>query len=90
MESHIAAAVAFEALDSALGEPFRRRDHVGSFGIAAQRDDRLVLEQQKHVADFFFFAQSDKLLLQAQARGVIDGAELDDGDHFILSDRAIV
>jgi hypothetical protein len=37
-----------------------------------------VFKQEEDVADFFFFAEGDELLLQAEARGIVDGAELDD------------
>jgi hypothetical protein len=40
-----------------------------------------VFEQEQYVADLFFLAQLDQLLLQAEARGVINGAELDQGDQ---------
>ena len=81
VEGDVASAVAFEKLDAALGEEFGRSDHVGGFRVAAQGDDRRVFEQQQDVADLLFFAQCDELLLQAQAGGVVDGAELDDGDQ---------
>jgi hypothetical protein len=81
VESDIAAAVAFEKFDAALGKHFGRRDYVGGFGVAAQRDDWLVFEQEQDIADLLFFAQRDQLLLQAQARGVVECPELDDGNH---------
>ena len=87
MESDVAAAVAFEEFDAALGEEFGRRDYIGGFGVAAERDDRLVFEQEQDVADLFFFAQSDQLLLQAKAGRVVDSAELDERDQ-ILSNCA--
>ena len=40
-----------------------------------------MFEKEEDVADFLFFAQGNKLLLKTQAGGVIDGAELDDGDQ---------
>ena len=40
-----------------------------------------MFEQEQDVTDFSLFAQGYELLLQAQARGVIDGAELYDGDQ---------
>jgi len=81
VEGHVAAAVAFEQFDAALFQKLGRRDHVRALCVAAQRDDWGVFEQEEDVADLFFFAQSHELLLQAQAGGVIDGAELDDGDQ---------
>jgi hypothetical protein len=43
-----------------------------------------MFEQEKNVAHVFFFAESDQLLLQAQTCGIVDGAELDDRDHFVI------
>ncbi len=78
MEGDVAAAVAFEKLDAALGKEFGRGYDVCGFRVAAERDDGRVFQQEKDVADLLFFAQSDQLLLQAQAGGVVDGAELDE------------
>jgi hypothetical protein len=40
-----------------------------------------VLEQQQHIADLSPLAQIDQPLLQAQTFGIVEGAELDDGNH---------
>jgi hypothetical protein len=40
-----------------------------------------MFKQEQDVAYLFFFAERYELLLQAEARGVVDGAELDDGDQ---------
>jgi len=40
VERYVAAAVAFEKFDPALGEEFGGRDYVGRVGVAAERDDR--------------------------------------------------
>jgi len=85
MERDVAAAVALEEFDAALGEEFGGCDYVRSFGVAAQRDYWLVFEQKQDIADFLFFAQSDELLLQAKACGVVDGAELEDGDQSLFA-----
>ena len=85
VEGDVAAAVAFEELNAALGKEFGRGDYVRGFGVAAERDDGRVFEQEQDVADFFFFAQGDELLLQAQAGGVVDGAELDDRDQILIA-----
>ena len=82
VKGDIAAAVAFEQLDAALGKEFGRSDYVCGFRVAAERDDRRVFEQEQDIADLFFFAQRDQLLLQAQAGGVVDGAELDEEIKF--------
>jgi hypothetical protein len=47
-----------------------------------------VFEEEEDVADFFFFAEGDELLLQSQARGVVDGAELEDGDQASFGARS--
>ena len=72
---------AFEKLNTALGEKFRRSDHVRGFRVAAEGDNWRVFEEQKDVADLFCFAQVDELLLQAQACRVINGTELDERDQ---------
>ena len=84
VERDVAAAIAFEYFHAALGQQFGRSDDVFLLGIAAESDDRRVFEQKKNVADAAFLAQFDQALLQAQAGGVIDGAELEDGDQEIL------
>ena len=53
--------------------------------VAAESDDRRMFEQQQDVADASFFAQLDQALLQAEAGGVVDGAELEDGDQNSLA-----
>ena len=57
VEGDVAAAVAFEEFDAALGEEFGGGDYVGGFGVSAQRDDGSVFEQEQDVADLFFFAK---------------------------------
>jgi len=42
-----------------------------------------VFEQKQDIPDLFRFAQFYQLPLQAQASGVVDGAELDDGDQIL-------
>jgi hypothetical protein len=44
-----------------------------------------VLEEEEGVADFFFFAEGEQLLLQAEGCGVVDGAELEDGDQILFA-----
>ena len=81
VESYVAAAIAFVKLYAALGQEFRRCNHIGSFRIAPESDDGRMFEQQQHVADLLRFSQFDQLLLQAQTRGVINRTELDDRDQ---------
>jgi hypothetical protein len=40
-----------------------------------------VLEQKQYVADAAFLAQVDQFALELQTEGVIDAAELEDGDQ---------
>jgi hypothetical protein len=77
VEGYVASAVAFEELDAALGQLFRRSNYVCGFRVAAESDDGRMFEQKQDIADLLFFAQVDQLLLQAQAGGVVNGAELD-------------
>jgi hypothetical protein len=44
-----------------------------------------VFQQEKDVADFFCLAQVYQLLLYAEAGGVVDGAELEDGDQRLFA-----
>jgi hypothetical protein len=59
VESDVATAVAFEEFNTALGQEPWRSNYVGSFRVAAERDDRRVFEQKENVSDFFFFAERD-------------------------------
>ena len=77
VEGDVAAAVAFEELDSALGEGFGRSDYVCCFRVTSQCNDGFMFEQQQDIANLVSFAQVDQLLLQAQAGGIVNGAELD-------------
>jgi hypothetical protein len=43
-----------------------------------------VFEEQKDIANTAFFAQVNEALLQAQADSVVDGAELEHGNHEIM------
>ena len=81
MEGDVAATIALGDFDTALGKEIRRGEDVRPLGIPAQSNDRRVFEQKKSVADAAFLTQLDEALLKAQARGVIDGAELEDGDQ---------
>jgi hypothetical protein len=77
VEGDVTTAVAFEKFHAALGEEFRRSNHVGSFRVAAESDHRRVFEQEQNVADLLLFTQVNELPLQAQAGGVVNGSELD-------------
>ena len=44
-----------------------------------------MFKQEKNVANFFLFAQRHELPLQTKAGGVIDGAELEDGDQILFA-----
>ena len=45
-----------------------------------------MFEQEKNVANFVPFAQRHELLLQTKAGGIVDDAELENGDHFFFKD----
>lgn len=83
MKRDIAAAIALEELDAASGKLIGRSKHVGSLGVASERDDGSVFEQQQHVADLACLAQLDQRTLQPQTFGVIDDAELDNRNHAV-------
>jgi hypothetical protein len=82
VERNVATTVRLEKLDAASIEFFLRQENVVLLGITPQRDNRLVLQQEKHVPNLAFFSQVDELLLDAQPGGVIDSAELYDRNHF--------
>ena len=81
VESDVAAAITLENFHAALGQQFGRGDDVFLLGVAAESDDGRMFEQQQNIADAAFFAQFDQPLLQAQASGVVERAELEDGDQ---------
>ena len=81
VKRNIPAAIALEHLDAASGQHFGRSEHVGSLGVASERDDRRVLEQQQHVADLSRLAQIDQRPLQTQTFAVVKRPELDNGNH---------
>ena len=76
VEGDVTAAVCFIDGDAALGEGFVRGDDVFAMRVAAQREQRLVLEQEQRVADALLFAQLDEHLLQFERGRIIDLAEL--------------
>ena len=49
--------------------------------VASQRDDGLVLEQQQGVSDAAFLAEIHQAFLKSERSGVVNRAELEDGDH---------
>jgi len=59
VEGDVAAAIAFEEFDTALGEEFGAGDYVCGFRVTAQGDYRLVFQKEENVADFVFFAEGD-------------------------------
>ena len=81
VKSDVPSAVAFEDLYTALRQQVICGEDVCPLGVSAQGDDRRMFQQKKNVTDASFFAQFDQLLLQTQARGVVDRAELEDGDQ---------
>ncbi len=50
----------------------------GAAGVAAQREDRRVLEQQQRVADEVLLASRDDLLLDGEAFRVGNSAEMEE------------
>jgi hypothetical protein len=85
VESNIAAAVAFEHLHAAEGQLFRGQQNVAGIRVASEGDDRRVLKQKKHISDAPSFTQSNELLLDAHSSGIIEAAEIKEGDHHQIS-----
>ena len=76
----VAAAVDLVDLDAAAGKELVGGEDVGAGGVAAEGEDRRVLEEEERVADGAGFARGDDLSLDAQAFGVGDAAELEEVD----------
>src|SRR5579863_4077770 len=81
VKGNVAAAIAFEDLDAPLGEELGRGQNVLGLRVAAKSNDRRVLQEKNNVSDASFFAQPNQLFLQALSGGVINGAELENGDQ---------
>jgi len=84
VESHVPAAIAVEYFHTALGKELGRGKNVRRLSVSAQSDHRRMFEQKKYVADTPILAQLNKTLLQTKASGVINRAELEDGDQEFL------
>ena len=68
MEGDVAAAIDFVQLDTALRQELRRGQHVVQTGIASERDDRRMLQQQQRVLDAAGFAQLEQRALEIERR----------------------
>ena len=84
VKRNIPAAIALEQLDPASRQHFGRSEHVGGFGVAAERDDGRVFEEQQHVAGLSRLAPIDQLPLQAQPLAIIKLPELNDRNHVAI------
>jgi hypothetical protein len=80
MEGDVAAAVDLMQLDAALGEELGRGEHVVQSGVAAQRDDRRMFQQEERVPDAVGLAQLQQRALQFERRKVRDQAEMENVD----------
>jgi hypothetical protein len=83
VEGNISAAIALKYFDAALGKELRRCNDIVCFRIPAQGNDRGVLQQEQSVPDTPLFPKSNKLFLKSKPGGVVDRAELEDGDHVL-------
>ena len=81
VKSHVTAAVGLMQFHSIAGQEFTRSHDILRSCIAAQSDDRRMLQQEQRVSDASFFNQTDKRLLQVQRNGVIHAAEKKDIDQ---------
>ena len=81
VERHVAAAIGFEYLDTALGKSFGRSQDVGALALRPRVMTGECSSSSRTSPMLAVLAQFDQALLQAQAGGVIDGAELEDGDQ---------
>ena len=78
--SDVAATVDFVDLDAFLGEKLVGCEDVGAGGVAAEREDGRVLEEEESVANLLGHARGHDLRLDAQAFDVRDAAELEEVD----------
>ena len=81
VKGDIAAAIDLVNLNATGGEQLARGDDVALAGVAAQGDDRRMLDEEQHVANALLLAELDERLLQAQSGCVIAAAEIEDGNH---------
>ena len=81
VKGDITAAIDLANLNAAGGEQLARSDDVALARIAAQGDNRRVLDKEQHIADAILLAKLNQSFLQAQSGQVIAAAEIEDGDH---------
>jgi hypothetical protein len=72
---HLAAALGADELDPAPCKLLGRGQHVLLVGRPAQRQDRLVLEQQQLIGDLVSAARSHKLVLLLPRLAIEDAAQ---------------
>ena len=76
----VAAAAGLEVVDPQPGARLFRREDVLRMGAAAERDDRIVLEEEERVADLAADACFDEALLEGEGVSVAHAAEPVGGD----------
>ena len=81
VEGDVAATIAVEELDGLFRQQLLRGQKIFATGVAAEGDYGGVLQQRQRISDSAFFAQINQRLLQTQSGGVINGAELENGNH---------
>ena len=72
---HVAAAAGLDPVDAARRERLRRVEDVARLGATAERDHRLVLDEQHHVADRARAPRLDEVLLEGVHGLVATAAE---------------
>ena len=87
MKGNVAASIDFVNLDPPGGEQRARGYDVIRTRVAAQGDDRRVLDKEEHVRDALLLAQLNQHLLQTERRAVIDNAEMEDSDRIHQAPR---
>ena len=80
----VAAAIDFVERNAAAREQFVGGDHVGTMGIAPQREHRRMLQQQEGVPDSLLVAEFYELLLQRETAIVFHSAEIEITEHMRL------
>ena len=77
----VAAAIDLVKRDAALGEQFVGGEDVGAVGVAAEGQDRRMLEQEQHIFDAALVAQVGDLCLEAQRLVVSHAPEIEVLNH---------
>ncbi len=80
----VTATVDVVECDTAAGKKFTGGKDVGAVRITAQGKDRRMFEEQKNITDAVLLAHFNQLRLKTQRFAVVDAAEIEVLDHWLL------